>query len=60
MKWEELDFFNTPIGKLPSIQYKKANWYGLNIYELEESIRQQECCLISGEGGIGKVTLLSV
>ncbi len=98
MKWEEPDFFNTLMGKLPSvhhiqneneiqtelttlermlsqydffledkeifiknienivasIQHKKANWYGLSIYEVEESIRRQECCLISGEGGIGK------
>lgn len=36
------------------IKNKKANWYGISIYEVEESIRQQECCLISGEGGIGK------
>lgn len=98
MEWEDPDFFNTLIGKLPSvhhtqneseiqtelaalerllsqydafsenremlikniknivahIQRKQANWYGLNVYEVEESIRQQECCLISGEGGIGK------
>lgn len=98
MEWEEPDFFNTLLGKLPSvhhsqdeneiqtelatlermlsqydaflenkelfikniesivtsIQHKKANWYGLNIYEVEESIRQHECCLISGDGGIGK------
>lgn len=98
MEWEEPDFFNTLIGKLPSvhhsqseneiqtelatlermlsqynaflenkeifmkniesivtsIQNKRANWYGLSIYEVEEAIRQQECCLISGEGGIGK------
>ena len=98
MEWEEPDFFDTLLGKLPSvrhssnekdvqaeittlkrmlaqydsflenkelfiknienivnsIKHKKANWYGLNIYEVEEAIRQQECCLIAGEGGIGK------
>lgn len=36
------------------IKNKKTSWYGINIYEVEESVRQQECCLISGEGGIGK------
>lgn len=98
MNWEEPDFFDTLLGKLPTVRHyqeeneiqtelatlskllsqydsfcdnkkifieriesivatirnKRANWYGLNIYEVEECIRQQEFCLISGEGGIGK------
>lgn len=98
MNWEEPDFLDTLLGKLPpirhyqkeddiqaelvalnklysqynsfcsnkeefikntksiitAIQNKKINWFGLNIYEVEECIRQQEFCLISGEGGIGK------
>ena len=98
MDWKDPDFFDTLLGKLPSvrhyqkedeiqtelvtlnkllsrydsfcsnrenfikklkniiaaIQNKKNNWYGLNIYEVEECVQQQEFCLISGEGGIGK------
>ena len=37
-----------------TIRNKVSNWYGLDFYTVEESIRQQEFCLISGEGGIGK------
>lgn len=98
MKWENPDFFDVLIGKLPSIHYyarenniqkeladlknyyaqynyftsdrsqfiqkikeligkihiKDLYWYGLDYYAVEECIRQQEFCLISGEGGIGK------
>lgn len=36
------------------IQIKRPNWYGVNEYEVEEALRQQEFCLVSGEGGIGK------
>lgn len=98
MEWENPDFFDTLVGKIPTIrhyqneddirkelvsleqlysqfdffkvdrigfikkiknivsdiQVKKENWYGLNPYDLEECIQQQEFCLISGEGGIGK------
>lgn len=98
MEWENPDFFDILIGKLPTIHHyqteseiqkelnelykcyskfdffktdrvkfiqeirtlienihdKNPNWYGLDVYNVEESIRQQEFCLISGEGGIGK------
>lgn len=98
MEWENPDFMDTLMGKLPtvrhyhmdndaaseissleqllssynsfisdkrqfiqkvkdgiqSVQIKKPNWYGLNIYEVEECVHQHEFCLISGEGGIGK------
>lgn len=98
MEWENPDFFDILIGKLPTIHHyqteneiqkelnelykfyskfdffktdrvkfiqeirtlienihdKNPNWYGLDLYNVEESIRQQEFCLISGEGGIGK------
>lgn len=37
-----------------TIRNKVPNWYGLDFYTVEESIQQQEFCLISGEGGIGK------
>lgn len=40
------------IGK--KIKEKNPNWYGINIYELEESLKLQKFALISGEGGIGK------
>ena len=36
------------------IRGKKASWYGLNLYEIEECVHLHEFCLISGEGGIGK------
>lgn len=45
---------------ISAIHNKMNNWYGLNIYEVEECIRQQEFCLISGEGGIGKSFFLNV
>lgn len=98
MEWENPDFFDALIGKLPSIHHnrnedniqtelaelnkcysqfdffstdrakfiqeikvlidnihnKNVNWYGLDLCRVEERIRQQEFCLISGEGGIGK------
>lgn len=98
MKWENPDFYDIMIGKLPPVRYfqeekeiceeldelenyylkynffnsdrkkfietlqqlidsihlKKANWYGVDLYEVKDCICQQEFCLISGEGGIGK------
>ena len=29
-------------------------WYGLNPVTLEDALNMHKCCLISGEGGIGK------
>ena len=60
--YSQFDFFATDRAKfiqqikvlINVIHNKNANWYGLDLYRVEECIRQQEFCLISGEGGIGK------
>lgn len=60
--YSQFDFFATDRAKfiqeikvlINVIHNKNENWYGLDLYRVEECIRQQEFCLISGEGGIGK------
>lgn len=39
---------------ITQIREKKNSWYGLNMYEIESSLKIHDFCLISGEGGIGK------
>ena len=60
--YSQYDFFVTDRVKfiqeiqvlIDNIHNKNENWYGLDLYKIDECIRQQEFCLISGEGGIGK------
>lgn len=53
-KVDRIDFIEKIKAIVSDIQVKKESWYGLDTYDLEECIQQQEFCLISGEGGIGK------
>lgn len=39
---------------LSEIKQKEENWFGYDIELLSQCLKQQESCLISGEGGIGK------
>ena len=51
---DKKDFISKISNQIENIRMKKSSWYGLNLYEIEECIRQHKFCLISGEGGIGK------
>lgn len=47
--------FFSEIKKLVSdIRSVVPNWYGLNLASVEDALNVHKCCLISGEGGIGK------
>lgn len=37
-----------------AIKLDMPYWYGLNIESVQDAINMHKCCLISGEGGIGK------
>lgn len=50
----KVEFFKKVKNIVKDIRSKNPYWYGLNLYELEECIKQHESCLISGAGGIGK------
>lgn len=62
MQYENYCFFNTDkhnflttIKQLASsIQETSKDWVGINFVELESTIKMHKCCLITGEGGIGK------
>ena len=51
---EKEEFLQKIKDHIDVIRGKKASWYGLNLYEIEECVHLHEFCLISGEGGIGK------
>lgn len=56
------NFFSTDKEKFFSDIMKLVNdvksdvpyWYGLNLASVEDALNMHKCCLISGEGGIGK------
>lgn len=50
----KVEFFKKIKIIVKDIKAKKPYWYGLNLYELEECIKQHESCLIYGAGGVGK------
>lgn len=48
------DFFNDIKKDVDEIKNISLNWFGLNLYTLEEELRIHEFCMIKGPGGIGK------
>lgn len=47
-------FLNTLREKVSEIREKQPEWYGVDLYSVEQYMKMHRFCLISGEGGIGK------
>lgn len=47
-------FLNTLREKVSEIREKQPEWYGVDLYSVEQYMKMHRFCLISGEEGIGK------
>lgn len=48
------EFFSEIKARTNDVKVVAPHWYGLNLASVEDALNMHKCCLISGEGGIGK------
>ena len=53
-KTEPAAFLESLRARIEEIHKLQPNWYGLDLYAVEQYLKMHRFCLVSGEGGIGK------